>query len=355
MIFRKYVFPGLSVVGLIAAAHTVSTSNQQLAAAPPIASPAASPYRTQIAGAGLIEAASENIAISAPFSGLVLEVPVTRGQRVERGDVLLRLDDRDRRALAEVRRAEVAAARAELAHLESLPRAEDLPPARANVRAAQVVLEDARAKLALAEGVSDKRAVSTEELTRRRFAVESAQANLEASNAVLARLEAGASEPELEVAKARLATAQAGLAQVEVELERLVVRAPIDGSVLQLNVRVGEYAEAGSRTPALMLGDISRLHVRVDVDESDAWRLERGAAGTGFVRGNPQLSTPLEFVRIEPYVVPKRSLTGDPVERVDTRVLQVIYSFAASALPVYPGQQMDVFLEARPLDAGAAR
>lgn len=355
MFIRKYVLPGLSVVGLIAATYTVMTSNQQLAAAPPIAAPAASPYRTQIAGAGLIEAASENIAVSAPLSGLVVEAPIVRGQLVKRGDVLFRLDDRDRRGLAEVRRAEVAAARAEVAHLEALPRPEDLPPARAEVRAAQTGLDDARAKLALVEGVSDKRAVSLDELSRRRFAALAAEAQLEAASAALAKLEAGAWRPEIDVAKARLATAQAVLAQVEIELERLVVRAPIDGSVLQLNVRAGEYADAGARTPAVLLGDVSTLHVRVDIDESDAWRLARGAAGQGFVRGNPQLSTPLEFVRVDPYVVPKRSLTGDPVERVDTRVLQVIYRFAADALPVYPGQQMDVFVDAEPLGAGGSR
>lgn len=355
MFIRKYLLPALSLAGLVAAAYTVTNSNQRLAAMPPIAEPAASPFRAQIAGAGLIEAASENIAVSTPLSGLVLEAPAVRGQRVKRGDVLLRLDDRDRRALAAVRRAEVEAARAEVARLEALPRAEDLPPARAAVRAAQTALDDARAKLALADAVTDKRAVSAEELTRRRYAVESAEANLEAFTAQLAKLEAGAWKPEIDVARAQLAAAQAMLEQVEVELERLIVRAPIDGSVLQVNVRVGEYADAGSRTAPILMGDLTRLHVRVDVDESDAWRVQRGAPGKGFVRGNPQLSTPLEFVRVDPYVVPKRSLTGDPVERVDTRVLQVIYSFPADALPVFPGQQMDVFLDAADATAGGAK
>jgi len=356
MFIRKFVLPALSVVGIAAATYTVMTSNAPLAAAQPIAEPAASPYRTQIAGAGLIEAASENIAISAALSGLVVEVPVARGQAVKQGDVLFRLDDRDRRALAAVRRADVETARAEVARLEALPRAEDLPPARAAVRAAQSAFDDATAKLALADAVTDKRAVSTEELTRRRFAVETAQAELESAAASLAKLEAGAWKPEIDVAKARLAAAEAMAAQVQVELDRLTVRAPIDGSVLQINVRPGEYADAGARTPAVLMGDVSTLHVRVDVDESDAWRLRHGAAGQGFVRGNPQLSAALEFVRVDPYVVPKRSLTGDPVERVDTRVLQVIYRFPAAALPVYPGQQMDVFLDAEPLNApGAGR
>ena len=67
------------------------------------------------------------------------------------------------------------------------------------------------------------------------------------------------------------------------------------------------------------------------------------------MKGNKDLSTPLNFVSVEPYVIPKRSLTGDSSERVDTRVLQVIYAFDAKALPVYVGQQMDVYIEAPPV------
>jgi hypothetical protein len=104
----------------------------------------------------------------------------------------------------------------------------------------------------------------------------------------------------------------------------------------------------------MLLGNVDRLHVRVDVDENDAWRIRTDAPAVAFVRGNRELHTPLQFERIEPYIVPKRSLTGESTERVDTRVLQVLYSFERGALPVYVGQQMDVFIEALPIDAGAA-
>jgi hypothetical protein len=69
------------------------------------------------------------------------------------------------------------------------------------------------------------------------------------------------------------------------------------------------------------------------------------------VRGNRDLKTALEFVRVEPYVLPKRSLTGESTERVDTRVLQVLYAFDPRGFPVYVGQQMDVFVEAAPREA----
>lgn len=346
MIFREYTLPAVAVLGLAAAAYTVSISSRRLPAAPPVAPPAPSPYELQIAGAGLVEARSENVAIGTPLPGIVAEVAVSEGQRIERGELLFRLDDRQQRAELAQRAADVASAEAELARLRALPRPEDLPPAQARVDAARAALEDSRANLARAESVSDKRAVSQEEANRRRFAVAAAEAVLSEAEAEQAKLRAGAWQPELDLAQARVAAARAALRSVETELERLSVRAPIDGTCLQLNVRAGEHAGLEAREPLLLLGDISRLHVRVDIDESDAWRFRPGSPARGFVRGNSELATPLEFVRVDPYVLPKRSLTGDTLERIDTRVLQVLYSFPADALPVYVGQQMDVFIEA---------
>ena len=65
-----------------------------------------------------------------------------------------------------------------------------------------------------------------------------------------------------------------------------------------------------------------------------------------FLRGNREIQTPLKFVRFEPFIVPKKSLTGDSVERVDTRVLQVIYSIERKDLQVFAGQQMDIYIDA---------
>jgi hypothetical protein len=91
------------------------------------------------------------------------------------------------------------------------------------------------------------------------------------------------------------------------------------------------------------------------VDENDAWRVKAGASATAFLRGNRDIHTPLKFVRFEPYVIPKTSLTGDTTERVDTRVLQVIYSFERGDLPIYAGQQMDIYVEAPEASATASK
>ena len=124
----------------------------------------------------------------------------------------------------------------------------------------------------------------------------------------------------------------------------------MSGQILQVNIRLGEFAQAGVLgTPLMVLGSVEPLHVRVDIDEHEAWRVRPEAPAVAFVRGNRDLQTSVQFVRFEPYVVPKKSLTGDTTERVDTRVLQVLYRFNRGDLPVYVGQQMDVCIEAPPM------
>jgi multidrug resistance efflux pump len=231
-----------------------------------------------------------------------------------------------------------------------MPRPEEIPPAEARVVEAEAQVADAKAQLELYDAVADKRAVSQDELNRRRYAVKIAEARLVQSRSSLDLLKAGSWKPETEIARSQVASAEAQLASIRTNIERLTTRAPVDGEVLQVKIRKGEYAPAGVLLqPLILLGNTQWLHVRVDVDENDAWRIRGGAAATAFVRGNRDLKTDLEFVRVEPYVIPKRSLTGDSTERVDTRVLQLIYRFHRNSLPVYTGQQMDVFIEAPPV------
>jgi HlyD family secretion protein len=362
MIF-KYVLPLLAACGLVFGLWTVNAGAKPVPAAPPAALPADPPFEDTIAGAGIVEARTQNIAIGATVAGVVVEIPVAIGATVSAGDLLFRVDDRERKAELGVRKAALDASQAELARLESLPRAEDLPPLEALVKAAETELADVKRQLEIAESLPDKRAVAVQEWDRRRFAVQSADARLAEVRAELDKARAGAWAPEKEIARANVASARARVSAQEVEIERLSVRAPVAGTVLQVNLRVGEFAPSGptgvpggAAQPLMLLGDVSTMHVRVDIDENDAWRFVPGSKGVAFVRGNRDLQVPIEFVRVDPYVLPKRSLTGEATERVDTRVLQVIYRFDPRALAVYVGQQMDVFLEAaRSADEKGAR
>src|SRR5260370_35134737 len=222
-------------------------------------------------------------------------------------------------------------------------RGEGVPPAEEGVREAQANLADAEVKVRLIESVPDKRAVRDEDVQRRRLACKAAEGGLAEVEAELGLLKAGAWAPDIAVAKSEVAQAEAQVKMAETNIDRLTMRAPIAGVILQNKVRLGQFAQCGPLSePLMILGSVTPLHVRVDVDEHDAWRVRGGAPAAASPRGNGSTRILLEFVRFEPYVIPKKSLTGDSTERVDTRVLEVIYRVKDQNASLYVGQQMDV-------------
>ena len=128
------------------------------------------------------------------------------------------------------------------------------------------------------------------------------------------------------------------------------MRAPIAGEILAVNIRPGEFVatQGGSSRAFIQMGETNPLHVRVDIDENEAVRVKMGAPAVISPRGAAEIRVEAEFVRAEPQVVPKRSLTNSAAERVDVRVLQLIYALpqseASDAFRV--GQQIDAFIPA---------
>lgn len=314
---KRYILPLIGVLSAVWAAFSVVRTQPHRQPTQPPAPPPVSQFSATVAAVGLVEASTENISVGSALSALVVKVFVAPGQKVGAGDPLFELDTRNLRADLAVKREALAVSRSEVA-------------------VASARLEDLKRQLDYAERVADKRAISEEEVTHRRSLVQTAQA-------------------ELEEARARVAAAESQVRAVEVEIERSTVRAPIDSEVLQVKLRVGEYASAAPRSdPMVLLGRTKPLHVRVDVDEHEGWRVRPEAAAVGHVRGNADLKMPLRFVRFEPFVIPKKSLTGDSTERVDTRVLQVIYRVEGDDLPLFIGQQLDVFIDAGPAAGGGS-
>ena len=306
---KRFLLPLIGILAAGGATYSIAKTTPHRERTDPPSQPPVSEFHDTIAAVGVIEASTENIAIGTPLSGIVPKVFVGAGDAVRAGDPLFELDTRQLRAEIEVRR-----------------QARAVAGSRARVVDAR--LDDLRRQLGFAEQVKDKRAISSEEISRRRSAVATAEA-------------------EQAEALAQVGAAEAQIRATAVEIERSTVRSPIDAEVLQVKLRVGEFAAAAPGTqPLIVLGRSKPLHVRVDVDEHEGWRVHPGATAVGRLRGNADLKTPLVFVRFEPFVVPKRSLTGDSTERVDTRVLQVIYRVERDDLPLFVGEQLDVFVDA---------
>jgi HlyD family secretion protein len=342
----KFGLPIIAALILSFAIFAIVRSQPVHATVAPPSPPPTPVIQGSVGAVGLVEASSENIAVSVSVQGMVTHVYVKAGDRVTQGQKLFSIDDRDLQAELGLRRSSLTMAQAKLDKLLRSPRPEEIPPAEAKVREAEELYRDADVQLELIESVRDKRAIRDEDLLRRRIAVKAAAARLDQAKADLALLKAGAWQPDIEIARAEVNEAHRQVERIQADIDRTVVTAPITGEILQCKVRLGEYAQAGQLAQTLILmGATNQLNVRSDVDEQDAWRVKTGASAVASVRGDSRHRYRLRFVRFEPYVIPKKNLTGDSTERVDTRVLQVIFALDKNA-PVYAGQQMDVFIEA---------
>lgn len=343
---RKLVLPALAVIAFAFMSMHIARAQRTIPSQPPPIDPSRSPYKSTLAGSGIVEPRSENIAVGAHVPGVVTDVEVTVGQRVQKGDVLFRIDDRQQQAELAARIAQLDSSIADLRRLQSMPRPEDLPVSLANVEKARADMKALQDQANRTEELFARRVVSAEDLVQRQQAYAGAKAMLMHAEAEDAKLKAGAWSEDIAVAKAQVERMRSLAEQTRVEIDRLQVKAPISGMILRIDVRPGEFVGAPPGQELIVLGDIDVFHVRVDIDEQDLPRFRPGLSGHGFVRGDATRPMPLSFVRVEPYAQPKKSLTGSGTERVDTRVLQVIYAADTSERTIYVGQQLDVYLDA---------
>ena len=345
--FTKYMLPIFAVAGLALAIFTVVQGNQAPPASVPIVPPPTGPKFAAISGAGLVEARMENIPIGVYVPGVVTKVYVFKGQRVKKGDPLFSLDARELNAQLRVKESELASSRALLHKLKSAPRPEDVPPAEAAVEEAKARMNDSETAMARTEKLYNRQMAAAGDFDKDRFAYYAAKAALAKALAELERIKRGTWKEDVEVAQAAVDLAQAAVDAIKIGIERLTVNAPTDGDVLQLNVRLGQFAAMNWKEPMILLGDLKRYHVRVDIDENDLPLFDPEADAVATLKGRPGLQFPLKRVYVEPYVVPKQSLTGSNSERVDTRVLQAVYELPDDGpVKVYVGQQMDVYIRA---------
>jgi multidrug resistance efflux pump len=353
----KWLLPLLAVGLLGFGIFHVVKAQQTLPKPPPPIDPARTPFGKTVAGAGIVEARSQNISIGTALPGVVLEVYGPRkpglspwdsliGHKVKKGEPLFLVDNRQLKAQLKYWEANLRSAQAQLIKLEKQPRKEELDVSKSKVEVAKATVELQKDLADRAAQLVNSKAISDEDYRQRVLATAVANRQLKQAQAEYTLTREGAWKYDKDIAREAVRVAEAQVAQIQADLDRVLVRAPMDGVVLQVNVRPGEYVGTPPGQALMMLGATDKkVHVRVDIDEHDIPRFKAGAPATASIRGNPQIKYPLTFVRIDPYVIPKKSLTGDNTERVDTRVLQVIYSLDVTDKPIYVGQQLDVFID----------
>jgi multidrug efflux pump subunit AcrA (membrane-fusion protein) len=322
--WKRFILPVLALAGLAIALAVALRGQPDRSLAPAEVLPPVAPASLaagRVAGAGLVEPASELVELSPLVPGVVRQLLVSPGDRVTRGQLLLLIDSADVQARAGEARAAIGAAERAVA-------------------AAEVERDAARRQLALIQSLADPDAVARSQRLEREDVLKAAEARLG-------------------VARADLARARAALVSAETELERRALRAPMAGEILQVRTRPGQYVTAGpapggNQSPPITMGETRPLHVRIDIDETEIGRVNLGAPATVSPRGQALAQVEASFVRMEPLVVPKRQLTNQASERVDVRVLQLVYALPESARSFTVGQQVDAFLPAREAPAAPA-
>ncbi len=359
---RNKLLFALAILGALAGVVTAYQFSQEKKALPPAFQPASNPFPQGIYATGIVESYQlhgANITIFPEVSGTVKEILVKEGDRVTQGTPLIRLDDTIQRATVAQLQAQAAAAQALLRQLKAQPRPETLQVAKAQVEYAAANLktaEDQWRKVKTSHGLNPQ-SVSQEQLDAAANAVNLAKANLEVARRQFALTKAGAWVYDIQNQEHQAQAAAQALASAQALLAKYTLEAPTAGLILAINVAVGGFVSPqgsygtysqGSYPVLVMAKEEPYLAVRCFLDEILVPRLPAGAIKAQmFVRGTTT-SIPLEFDRLQPYVTPKIQLSNQRTERVDTRVLPLVFRFQPPAgLNIYPGQLVDVYVETK--------
>lgn len=356
---RKLIFL-MSLIGLLGACVVAYVSGITQPALPPAFNPATNPYADGIYAEGMVESvqtSGENISIYPEVAGTVKQILVAEGQEVKKGTPLLLIDDSIQRSTSEQQRSAAQAAHAMLEELKAEPRKENLDITEAQVVSAQAALKTADDEVHKQQAAyeMDPRSISKDALDNAINAQTVAQANLEVARRQRDLTKAGAWVFDIRNQESQYVALEKSYLASAALLSKYTLRAPTDGVVLSIGTIVGNYVSpqgayesyTQGMNPVLVLGTPQQtLQVRCYVDEILVPRLpllSKIKAQMSIRGSNTKLS--LEFVRVQPLVSPKIELSDQRQERVDVRVLPIIFKVEKPKdVNLYPGELVDVYI-----------
>jgi len=226
--------------------------------------------------------AHHKIAVGAKVMGRVKWIGVEKGDRVQQGQVLVRLEDEDFRAQSNQARANLAAAQARFDQLRTGSRPQEKLKDRAGVLQAEATLRNAEAEYERTEKLHHAGVSSKAELDRAVAQRDTARALLEAARQSSAMTDIGPRAEEIRAAQAQVQQMKATLDYAQTQLAATEIKAPVSGTVLQRIVERGEmvspssFGESGARTSVVALADLNDLQIELDISQADFARLKMG-------------------------------------------------------------------------------
>ncbi len=356
---RRLIFI-LSFVGLFAGGLVAYLSGITEPPLPPAFSPPTNPYPKGIYAEGILESdqtSGENINVYPEVPGTVTQILVAEGQEVKAGTPLLRIEDSVQSATVEQLKSQAEAAFTLLNELKAQPRKETLDVNEAQVVAAQATLKTAQDALDKQQAAYDlnPKSISKDALDTAANAVLTAKTNLEVARRQRDLTKAGAWIYDINNQERTHDALTKSYLSASALLAKYTLRAPKDGVVLTVNPTAGSFVSTQGAydtytqgmDPVIVLGSPrARMNVRCYVDEILVPRIPAASKMKAqmSVRGSTA-KFPLTFVRMQPIVSPKIELSDQRLEKVDVRVLPIIFRLEQTKdLILYPGQLVDIYI-----------
>lgn len=226
--------------------------------------------------------AAHRIAVGSKVLGRVAWIGVDKGDRVEQGQVLVRLEDSEFRAQVAQARASLASAQARLDELRAGSRPQDKQMGRAAVAEAEANVRDAELELDRIEKLFKAGVAAKAELDRALARRDVARAQLDNARQSSSLTDAGPRKEVIRAAEADVAQLRAALDFAETQISNTVIVAPSSGTILQRIVEVGEmvspqsFGDSGTRTAVVSLADLNDLQIELDISQADFAKLKMG-------------------------------------------------------------------------------
>lgn len=309
------------------------------------AAPAKSPMWAASAP-GRVEPRGGEVRVGAQSAGRISEVAAALNDVVQAGDLLIRIEDDDARARLVAADAEAAVRRRERdAEAASNRLAADRRTAEDQLAATERTALIARTDLDRALRLQRAGTGTADDVAKERAALKAALDKVDADRAALRRAQTAQGIPLPTRLEAGLTAARAEVALAEQALERTRLRAPSNGTILQLNSRIGETVAPSPEQVLIVLGDLTALRVRAEVEERDVGRVRVGQAVVLRTDAFPGREFTGSVATRAQALGPAKLGQRGPRRPTDVDTLEVMIDVDAGT-PLLPGLRVDVFFRA---------
>lgn len=295
------------------------------------------------AAPGRVEPGSGEFRLGAAILGKVADVPVKVNTDVEEGELLIRLDDEEARARLAAAEADEGLRRRQRDAQTSTKGREDVTEGEDGVYSAEREVTGARFELDAALAGKRRGDFTDQQLADARKRLAKAETRVQRERLAYARAQAKSNLPAPNEFESALTSARANVALAATQLDRTRIRAPKAGTVLQLNAKEGEIVSPSPDQPLVVVGDMSVVRVKAEVDDGDVAKIKVGQKA--FVRSINYPGKDFEgtVTALAPAMATPRIHPRGPRRSSDIEVLEMTIELDG-AVPLLPGMRVDAFV-----------